>query len=89
MSGTTPPPGAPAAPIPVPAAPLDKPTVPQPAAPPAGTGPPTTELSKAQARYNAKQYSEYYDPCQEAADRSWKCLKRNPGDKEMCSEYFQ
>lgn len=36
-----------------------------------------------------KSKSEFYDPCQEAAQRSYKCLYRNGGDKSMCGEYFQ
>ncbi|KAF2454888.1 hypothetical protein BDY21DRAFT_373764 [Lineolata rhizophorae] len=39
-------------------------------------------------RFNSKRYSEYFDPCQEAADRSIRCLHRNPGDKDMCQDYF-
>lgn len=38
---------------------------------------------------NRKSKSEFYDPCQEAAQRSYKCLFRNNGDKSMCGEYFQ
>ncbi|GAO19340.1 hypothetical protein UVI_02008700 [Ustilaginoidea virens] len=37
----------------------------------------------------SKSKSEFYDPCQEAAQRSYKCLYRNGGDKAMCGEYFQ
>lgn len=37
----------------------------------------------------SKSKSEFYDPCQEAAQRSYKCLYRNGGDKSMCGEYFQ
>lgn len=29
------------------------------------------------------------DPCQEAAGKSLRCLHRNGGNKEMCSDYFQ
>ncbi|KAH7017084.1 hypothetical protein EDB80DRAFT_677926 [Ilyonectria destructans] len=36
-----------------------------------------------------KSKSEFFDPCQEAAQRSYKCLFRNGGDKAMCGEYFQ
>ncbi|KAI4754010.1 hypothetical protein E4T52_13829 [Aureobasidium sp. EXF-3400] len=39
-------------------------------------------------RYS-KAYSEYFDPCQEAADRSLRCLRRNGGDKALCSDYFE
>ncbi|KAF1358041.1 cytochrome c oxidase-assembly factor COX23, mitochondrial [Lizonia empirigonia] len=34
-------------------------------------------------------YSEYFDPCQEAADKSIRCLKRNGGERAMCSDFFQ
>ncbi|KAH7134060.1 hypothetical protein EDB81DRAFT_803052 [Dactylonectria macrodidyma] len=40
-------------------------------------------------KFESKSKSEYYDPCQEAAQRSYKCLFRNNGDKAMCGEYFQ
>ncbi|KXT11912.1 hypothetical protein AC579_8588 [Pseudocercospora musae] len=36
----------------------------------------------------SKRNSEYFDPCQEAADRSLKCLRRNGGDRAMCMDYF-
>lgn len=39
--------------------------------------------------WESKAYSKHYDPCQEAANRSIKCLHRNPGDKSLCSDYFQ
>jgi hypothetical protein len=38
---------------------------------------------------DSKQNSEYFDPCQEAASRSLKCLHRNGGSREMCLDYFQ
>lgn len=38
---------------------------------------------------DSKRYSEYFDPCQEAADKSLKCLRRNGGDKGMCTDYFE
>ncbi|KAJ5485040.1 Cytochrome c oxidase-assembly factor cox23 [Penicillium diatomitis] len=37
----------------------------------------------------SKPASEYYDPCQDFADRSLKCMKRNNFDREMCGDYFQ
>ncbi|KFA65085.1 hypothetical protein S40285_03127 [Stachybotrys chlorohalonatus IBT 40285] len=40
-------------------------------------------------KFQTKSRSEFYDPCQEAASRSYKCLYRNGGDKTMCGEYFQ
>ncbi|KAG5991746.1 Mitochondrial copper homeostasis protein [Claviceps pusilla] len=39
-------------------------------------------------KFETKSKSEFYDPCQEAAQRSYKCLYRNGGDKTMCGEYF-
>ncbi|CAL8577009.1 Mitochondrial copper homeostasis protein [Xanthoria parietina] len=48
-----------------------------------------TTWQKAEAAFTGKRYSEYYDPCQEAADRSMRCLHRNPGSKDLCSDYFQ
>lgn len=40
-------------------------------------------------RGDSKSKSLYFDPCQEAASRSIKCLNRNKGDRDMCGEYFQ
>ncbi|KAK0391567.1 hypothetical protein NLU13_1067 [Sarocladium strictum] len=40
-------------------------------------------------KFETKEKSQYYDPCQEAAQRSYKCLFRNGGNKDMCGEYFQ
>ena len=37
----------------------------------------------------SKRNSEYFDPCQEAALRSVKCLHRNGGDRSLCTDYFQ
>lgn len=45
--------------------------------------------SKGGARFTNKRNSEYFDPCQEAADRSLRCLRRNGGDREMCSDFFE
>jgi cytochrome c oxidase assembly protein subunit 23 len=125
MSGTTPPPAAPQAPIPVPADPLDKTVAPQ--APPtpqpnpekpgeAKTSGKSVEYAKGKEKYHtcvfppvsitrasrkwgaktcadvnncSKLHSEYFDPCQEAADRSLRCLHRNPDDKNFCADYFQ
>ncbi|KAJ5232336.1 hypothetical protein N7468_005292 [Penicillium chermesinum] len=44
---------------------------------------------KAQRKFSRKSASEYYDPCQDFADRSLKCMKRNDFDREMCLDYFQ
>jgi cytochrome c oxidase assembly protein subunit 23 len=38
---------------------------------------------------DSKRPGEYFDPCQEAAARSLRCLHRNGGDREMCTDYFQ
>ncbi|KAF1997976.1 hypothetical protein P154DRAFT_578265 [Amniculicola lignicola CBS 123094] len=40
-------------------------------------------------RFENKAHSEYFDPCQEAAQRSIRCLHRNGGEREMCSDFFQ
>jgi len=54
-------------------------------------GPPEnkTEWQKSEAKFTAKQHSEYVDPCQGVADRSLKCLRRNGGDRSMCMDYFE
>ncbi|EAA30394.1 cytochrome c oxidase-assembly factor cox-23, mitochondrial [Neurospora crassa] len=41
------------------------------------------------AKFEGKSRSEYLDPCQEAAQRSIRCLHRNQGDRTMCSDYFE
>lgn len=38
---------------------------------------------------HSKRNSEYFDPCQDFASKSIRCLHRNGGDKEMCTDYFQ
>ncbi|KAI9053442.1 hypothetical protein LZ554_002400 [Drepanopeziza brunnea f. sp. 'monogermtubi'] len=45
--------------------------------------------SKTSQKFNSKLPGEYFDPCQEAASRSLKCLARNGGDRELCTDYFQ
>ncbi|KAH7077046.1 hypothetical protein FB567DRAFT_596236 [Paraphoma chrysanthemicola] len=40
-------------------------------------------------KFDNKAYSEYFDPCQEAADKSIRCLKRNGGERAMCVDFFQ
>ncbi|SMQ52206.1 unnamed protein product [Zymoseptoria tritici ST99CH_3D7] len=47
-----------------------------------------TAWDKGGKRFSSKQNSEYFDPCQEAATRSLKCLRRNGGDRKMCQDYF-
>ncbi|KAJ5610430.1 hypothetical protein N7510_007149, partial [Penicillium lagena] len=44
---------------------------------------------KAEKKFAHKTASEYFDPCQDFADRSLKCMKRNGFDREMCHDYFQ
>ena len=39
--------------------------------------------------YRSKRSSEFFDPCQEFANASIKCMHRNAGDKDMCKDYFQ
>ncbi|EWC46166.1 hypothetical protein DRE_04544 [Drechslerella stenobrocha 248] len=48
---------------------------------------PTDEEVK--RKFESKDSSKFFDPCQDAADRSLKCLRRNLGDREMCTDYFQ
>ncbi|KAH8754262.1 cysteine alpha-hairpin motif superfamily [Hyaloscypha finlandica] len=45
--------------------------------------------SKTSEKFQSKRPGEFFDPCQEAASRSLKCLHRNGGDREMCTDYFQ
>ncbi|TVY91418.1 Cytochrome c oxidase-assembly factor cox-23, mitochondrial [Lachnellula willkommii] len=44
---------------------------------------------KTSEKFESKSFSKFFDPCQEAADRSLKCLHRNGGDRDMCVDYFQ
>jgi cytochrome c oxidase assembly protein subunit 23 len=39
--------------------------------------------------FDSKDSSKFFDPCQEAATKSLKCLRRNMGDRDMCTDYFQ
>ncbi|OLN87397.1 Cytochrome c oxidase-assembly factor cox-23, mitochondrial [Colletotrichum chlorophyti] len=45
--------------------------------------------AESKAKFDSKAKSEYFDPCQELAQKSIKCLHRNGGDKAMCGDYFQ
>ncbi|OAA61736.1 mtcp1 [Niveomyces insectorum RCEF 264] len=44
---------------------------------------------KVRNKFETKSKSEFFDPCQEAAAKSIKCLHRNGGDRSMCQTYFQ
>lgn len=44
---------------------------------------------KSEKEFNSKSSSKYYDPCQDFANKSIRCLHRNGGDKDMCQDYFQ
>ncbi|KAJ5881872.1 uncharacterized protein N7529_000544 [Penicillium soppii] len=44
---------------------------------------------KVEKKFTHKHASQYYDPCQDFADRSLKCMKRNAYDRELCHDYFQ
>lgn len=46
------------------------------------------EWDRSGAQFRSKRNSEYLDPCQEFADRSLKCLRRNGGARDMCMDYF-
>ncbi|GAM84083.1 hypothetical protein ANO11243_020750 [Dothideomycetidae sp. 11243] len=48
----------------------------------------STEWDTSGERFKSKRNSEYLDPCQAAADRSLKCLRRNGGARDMCVDYF-
>ncbi|KAI1461794.1 cytochrome c oxidase-assembly factor cox-23, mitochondrial [Annulohypoxylon moriforme] len=45
--------------------------------------------NKTRNKFNNKSKSEWFDPCQEAAARSIRCLNRNGGDRRMCTDYFE
>lgn len=55
---------------------------------PAEEIPASKEWEKSGSQFSSKRNSEYFDPCQEAADRSLKCLRRNGGARDMCMDYF-
>ncbi|KAJ8607625.1 hypothetical protein MRB53_040144 [Persea americana] len=47
-----------------------------------------TTWSRSRSQFKGKQNSEYFDPCQEAADKSLRCLRRNGGDRTLCQDCF-
>lgn len=53
-----------------------------------GTLPESKEWKESGEQFLAKRNSEYMDPCQEAANKSLKCLRRNGGQRDMCMDYF-
>ncbi|KAF2810406.1 uncharacterized protein BDZ99DRAFT_462981 [Mytilinidion resinicola] len=56
---------------------------------PSQDDPETPWTEAAASRYENKPFSQYFDPCEEAAQRSLRCLYRNEGDREMCTDFFQ
>jgi cytochrome c oxidase assembly protein subunit 23 len=48
---------------------------------------PTSSYHK--SKFAGKGPSRYYDPCQESANMSIKCLESNNFDRDMCHEYFK
>ncbi|KAF2198151.1 hypothetical protein GQ43DRAFT_443620 [Delitschia confertaspora ATCC 74209] len=56
---------------------------------------PASDVAEAQwtgktaSTFENKQYSQYFDPCQEAAQKSIRCLHRNGGERDMCTDFFQ
>lgn len=48
-----------------------------------------TTWDKSKSEYTTKRVSKYVDPCQDAANKSIRCMNRNGGDKEMCQDFFQ
>ncbi|KAK3400492.1 hypothetical protein B0T20DRAFT_476606 [Sordaria brevicollis] len=55
----------------------------------AGSGDKEPWNEETKSKFEGKSRSEYLDPCQEAAQRSIRCLHRNQGDRTMCSDYFE
>ncbi|BCS29073.1 coiled-coil-helix-coiled-coil-helix domain-containing protein [Aspergillus puulaauensis] len=53
------------------------------------TDPSANSWGRTERKFSNKSASEYYDPCQDFADRSLKCMKRNGFDRAMCGDYFQ
>ncbi|KAL1958768.1 hypothetical protein VTO42DRAFT_3887 [Malbranchea cinnamomea] len=49
----------------------------------------SSHWEKSKQKFQNKPASEYHDPCQDFANRSIRCLRRNGGDKDLCSDYFQ
>ncbi|KAK1753347.1 hypothetical protein QBC47DRAFT_386163 [Echria macrotheca] len=45
--------------------------------------------AETKSKFASKSRSEFLDPCQDAAERSIRCLHRNEGDRSMCQDYFQ
>ncbi|RKU45269.1 Mitochondrial copper homeostasis protein [Coniochaeta pulveracea] len=41
------------------------------------------------SKFESKPKSAFLDPCQEAANRSIRCLNRNDGDRTLCTDYFE
>ncbi|CCF58670.1 hypothetical protein KAFR_0F00730 [Kazachstania africana CBS 2517] len=39
-------------------------------------------------QFRTKQPTKYYDPCQESAQLSFKCLELNNYDRSLCKDYF-
>ncbi|KAL2809938.1 cytochrome c oxidase-assembly factor cox23 [Aspergillus granulosus] len=56
---------------------------------PSSASQPDNAWERSERKFTNKTASEYYDPCQDFADRSLKCMKRNAFDREMCHDYFQ
>ncbi|KAK5951570.1 Mitochondrial copper homeostasis protein [Knufia fluminis] len=48
-----------------------------------------TIWDKNKDEFKKKSVSKYYDPCQDAANKSIRCMNRNNGDREMCQDFFQ
>ncbi|CCE63669.1 hypothetical protein TPHA_0F01870 [Tetrapisispora phaffii CBS 4417] len=50
--------------------------------------PDNPESSFAKYRFMSKDSSQYYDPCDESAKMSFKCLDMNDYDRDKCRAYF-
>ncbi|PGH15869.1 hypothetical protein AJ80_05400 [Polytolypa hystricis UAMH7299] len=44
---------------------------------------------KVETQFKSKPASEFLDPCQDFANRSIKCMRRNANDRDLCQDYFQ
>jgi len=48
---------------------------------------PTSEENK--RKFASKEPSKYFDPCNQSAQMSIRCLENNDYNKDMCHEYFK
>lgn len=46
------------------------------------------ESTMARYKFQTKGISQYYDPCEQSAKMSMRCLEQNDYDRSQCKEYF-